>query len=163
MLNFIRPAFELFEFDDGLANIRGEATRWLGHWDGLIGQPAEEVMLGWRARDAVAVVCTSGREYNDIDARQRAAHVALGGTALGLPKNRPDPAATWREIERLSSQDSLWHSATDLQEFTVVHGQGFVAGYRLLEAGALFVASTGLAREQLQARQVLDWNVYDVT
>jgi hypothetical protein len=133
----------------------------------LIGQPAEEVILGWRGRDAVALVCTSGREYNDIDARQRAAHIALGalsGTARPLPAPRDaDPAATFREIERLSSQDTLWHSATDLREFTVVHGPGFVAGYRLVEAGALFVASTGLAPQQLQARPVLDWTVYDVT
>jgi hypothetical protein len=161
------PAFEVFEFDDSPAYIRGDAARWLCHWDGLVGQPAEEVILGWRARDTVALVCTSGREYNEIDARQRTAHIALGalsGTALPLPARRDaDPAATFREIERLSSQDTLWHSATDLHEFTVVREPGFAAGYRLLEAGALFVASTGLAREQLQARPVLDWTVYDLT
>jgi hypothetical protein len=52
MTRFVRPTFDLYEFDDG----GGEGRRWFSHWDGLIGSPAEEVSLAWSRGDAIVVV-----------------------------------------------------------------------------------------------------------
>jgi len=48
MYYYAPPQFELFEFDDespGLGRQAGQ--RWFSHWNGLAGEPAEEVTLAW--------------------------------------------------------------------------------------------------------------------
>lgn len=164
MAQFIPATFDLFEFDDS-GKQAGPVRRWLDHWDGLVGQPAEEVTLGWSAGQTVALVCTSGREYSDTDARHRAVHLALGGITLPLSERPSNPADTHREIDRLSSATSDWYSgggAADEQETRFVDASDFTTGYRLLKRGAIFIAATGLKPDQLRTRPVSDWALYDV-
>ena len=73
MTRFVPARFALYEFDDR-DQPAGPVRRWLNHWDGALRQPAEEVTLAWSVDDAVVLVCTSGRNHDDAEARSRAAH-----------------------------------------------------------------------------------------
>src|ERR1700761_3548588 len=55
------PPFGLYELDDAPPGPDQPVRRWLRHWNGPVGQPAEEVILGWTAGDAAVLVATSGR------------------------------------------------------------------------------------------------------
>lgn len=164
MRRFVPAIFDLYEFDqsDQRANT---VRRWFDHWDGPMGQPAEEVTLSWSAADAVALVCTSGRSYSDAEARLRACHLALGGTTLPLPERPASAADTFQEMERLSSTATSWSTHpnnADQAQLKIVNGRGFATGYTLLRHGAIFVAATGVAPDELQIRPVRDMTSYDV-
>jgi len=56
MYYYAPPQFGLFEFDDeSLGLERPTGRRWFGHWNGLVGEPAEEVTLAWSAGDATVM------------------------------------------------------------------------------------------------------------
>ncbi len=165
MTDYVPATFDLYEFDDSEGGQVGPARRWLDHWDGLIGHPAEEVTLGWAAGQVVAVVCTSGRHYTDADARRRAAHLVFGGITLPVPHRPADAGAAQRQMEMLCSTPSLWYSpggSVGQGHTTLVEGPGFTTGYRLLDCGAVFIAATHLPPDQLRTRPVHDWATYDV-
>ena len=95
MTRFVPARFALYEFDDRDQQA-GPVRRWLNHWDGALGQPAEEVTLAWSVDDAVVLVCTSGRDYDDAEARSRAATWPWEATHCRSPTNPrtlPTPCA----------------------------------------------------------------------
>ncbi|MFG1805412.1 hypothetical protein [Streptomyces sp. NPDC049040] len=163
---FVPAEFDLYEFDEGKAG-EGRSPggrRWFGHWDGLIGEPAEEVHLGWSSGGAVAIVCTSGRSYGRAEARSRAAHLALGGDALPIPGRPQGPRATHEAIEGFEGS-GLWTggSAPDQEDFAETAApDGFSIGYRRLEGGIVFIAAVNVDPARFGIRRVQDWSVYDV-
>jgi hypothetical protein len=166
--HYLPASFSLYEFDDtGWAGPAGPAgQRRFSHWDGPVGQPAEEVTLSWAADQATVLVCTSGRTYDDEYARYRAAHLALGGTTLPIP-NRPDTAADIaRELERFRDAPESWREApAGLPGGSPLHtavSAGFAVGYSLLASGAVFIAAVGVEPDQFRLREVRDWDAYDV-
>ncbi|MGI8448062.1 MAG: hypothetical protein ACR2MP_12970 [Streptosporangiaceae bacterium] len=168
MASFIPAAFSLYEFDDsGLAD-SGDVPvrRWLSHWDGLIGSPAEEVSLAWACGRAAVLVCTSGRSYDEAGARARAAHVALGGDALPIPHRPASTAGTVAEIERLGSAAELWSGVTGVlpgaPAAEAAEGDGFAVADIRLSSGAAFIAAVGADPRQFRIRKVRDWDAYDV-
>lgn len=159
--NFVPARFALYEFDD-CDQQAGSVRRWLNHWDGALGRPAEEVILGWSVDGAVVLVCTSGSDYDDAEARFRAAHLALGGNTLPVVKQSADVTDTVREMKRLSSTDQAWSqskAAPDLR-FTTTATPEFLTGYSLLDYGAVFFAAA--PARQPRIRPVDDWTLYDV-
>jgi hypothetical protein len=165
--HFVPAAFSLYEFDDtGWAGPDGAARRWFSHWDGLIGAPAEEVSLGWSAGGAMVVVATSGRSYDDADARFRSAHLALGGIELPIPHRPESPAAVGQEMERLRDAEDLWFEVPGVSPggppARAVIGEGFTVGYIRLEGGIIFIAAVGVDPGRFRVREVRDWGAYDV-
>lgn len=167
--HFIPAAFSLYEFDDaGRAGPGGAAgRRWFSHWDGLIGAPAEEVSLGWAAGGATVVVCTSGRSYDDADARFRAAHLALGGTELPVARRPESAAATAREMERVRDAEDRWFEVPGVVPgggpARAVAWDGFAVGYgRLAGGGIVFIAAVGVGPDRFRVREVRDWGAYNV-
>lgn len=166
---FVPATFDLFEFDDrSVVSSRASTTsRWFSHWDGLIGSPAEEVSLAWRHGTSAALVCTSGRSYDQADARARAAQLALGNVDLSVPNRPEDPASTFEEIERISTTSQLWQeeAALIVGELTTEAAvlDGFMMAYQLLASGgALFFAATALFPAESRVRVVQDWSPYGV-
>jgi hypothetical protein len=165
---FVPALFDLYEFEDrtGAASQGTTHRRWFSHFDGLIGAPAEEVILGWSNGDMTVLVCTSGRFYDEAEARFRAAHVALGGDALPLRHRPESPQATFREIHRIESADDLWFEApgllTDGPPAQAALADGFSIGYKRLDDGMIFTAATGVDPHQLKVRKVQDWQPYDL-
>lgn len=162
MTRFLPPPFNLWEFDNSGPLVKAAERRWLSHWDGLVGSPAEEVSLGWSAGAAVALICTSGRSYDHTEARFRAAHLALGGDELPLAHRPPDATATMREISRISSADELWRrgasAAAGMPALTVaLCDGGFTVAYFPLADGYVFIAAVRLAAGHLRVREVADW------
>lgn len=165
---FTPATFGLYEFDDaGLATADGApARRWFSSWQGPVGEPAEEVTLGWARGDTTVLVCTSGREYDDEYARFIAAHVALGGTALPFPGAPQGAAATLREMERIRDAVDAWFEVPGVppggSPARAIACNGFAVAYSLLATGALFIAAVGLAPDRFLVRDVRDWNAYDM-
>jgi hypothetical protein len=165
---FTPATFSLYEFDDtGWAGPGGVAARrWFSHWDGLIGAPAEEVSLGWAGDGAAVVVATSGRSYDDADARYRAAHLALGGSELPVPRRPESPAAVGREMERIRDAQDLWVEVPGVlpggPPAWAVACDGFAVGYSRFNDGVIFVAAVGVGPDRFRVREVRDWGAYDV-
>ncbi|MEW2522699.1 hypothetical protein [Actinacidiphila alni] len=156
---FVPAEFDLYEFDDGGVPAGGGelAERRLVHWDGLIGEPAEEVQLRWSAGDRAVIVCTSGRSYDTAAARFRAAHLALGGDALPLPARPADPAATHRAMEDLA-RSPLWSGTPEAETAAL---DGFSLAHRRVPSGTVLVAAVNLSPDRLPTRPVHDWSPYD--
>lgn len=165
--HFVPAAFSLYEFDDaGWAGPAGAARRWFSHWDGLIGAPAEEVSLGWSVGGVMVLVATSGRSYDDADARFRAAHLALGGIELPVP-HRPESATdTVREMERIRDAEDLWFEVPGVlpagPSARAAICDGFAVGYNRLNRGTIFIAAVGISPDGFRVREVRDWDAYDV-
>lgn len=169
MTRLMVPCFTMFEFDDRGCGPPTDVPvrRWLGHCDGLVGLPAEEVSLGWSAGAAVAVVCTSGHRYDDTEARRRAAHLALGGDALPMVHRPAGATETLREIERIGSAEDLWSRGRALVSgmsapAAAVECDGFAAAYVPVGAGTVFVAAVGVAAPDLRVPEMQGWTGYDV-
>jgi len=167
-LTFFLPAtFDLYEFDDVRAGAGQSVApkRWFVHWDGLIGEPAEEVVLGWSAGDAVALVCTSGSRYDRAEARFRAAHVALGGDALAIPGRPQGIRATNQAMEELRNSER-WTGRGDLPDHEVTAEtaapDGFAIGYQRLGGCLVFIAAVNVEPVRFGVRTVRDWSAYDV-
>jgi hypothetical protein len=77
---YVPPGFGLYEFDDAPLRPGQPARRWFRHWNGPVGQPADEVILGWTAADAAVLVATSGRPGNEDTERGR---TSVRGARLG--------------------------------------------------------------------------------
>ncbi|MFI1093757.1 hypothetical protein [Streptomyces sp. NPDC020917] len=167
-LTFYVPAtFDLYEFDDGSV-ATGQSTppkRWFVHWDGLIGAPAEEVILGWSAGDAVAMVCTSGGDYDRAGARFRAAHLALGGDALPIPGRPQGILATNQAMEELTTS-GLWTGSGDVPDHEVTAetaaADGFAIGHQRVGGCSVFIAAVNVEPARFAVRTVRDWSAYDV-
>jgi hypothetical protein len=166
--SFVPAAFSLYEFyASGLAD-PGDvpARRWFNHWDGLIGSPAEEVSLAWACGRAAVLVCTSGRSYDEADARAQAAHLALGGDALPIPRWPASTAGIVAEIERLGSAAELWSGITGVlpgaPAAEAAAGDGFAIADIRLSSGAAFIAAVGVDPRQFRIRKVRDWDAYNV-
>jgi len=166
---FIPATFDLFEFDDRsvVMSTASTTSRWFCHWDGPIGLPAEEVSLGWRHGNCAVIVCTSGRVYDQAEARARGAHLALGSMDLRVPHRPEDPADTLREIERLGSTAELWKEGPGLlvgeliAETAVL--DGFMIAYQgLASGGVVFLAATALTPAESRVQAVQDWSPYGV-
>jgi hypothetical protein len=169
MSHFVPATFGLYEFDDRhYPRSSGRiAQRWFSGFNGVIGEPPQNVTLAWSDGTRVVLVRTDEHSpWNTADARARAAHVALGGTAL-LPQRRPSsPAWTNAEINRIVNAEEIWNRAsgvfgegTDAQ--TIIWGE-FALGYRETGDGAVFIAATHLDPGEFRIRIVRDWSEYDV-
>jgi hypothetical protein len=168
--SFIPATFDLYEFDDHGYTRLGSATikrRWLSHWDGLIGKPAEEVTLAWSDGASTALVCTSGRSYDEARARSRAMYLALGGDELPIA-NRPESAAAiHEEIERVSSRGELWSQASGIiskglpVEATTCNG--FSVAFSRLSNEIVFIAAVNIDLHQFRVRRVRTTEAYAVT
>jgi hypothetical protein len=162
MERYIPPAFPLYEFSAEGADIRalggGEAgeRRWFAHWDGLVGAPAEEVILAWSRGRATVAVCTSGRPYEPRRARFRAAHLALGGTLLPIRRRPADATEIVRELERLRDGDRFWARYAGLLPGAAYAEaaacDGYAVAYTIFDGGAVFVTAVGVPAERFRIR-----------
>lgn len=162
--HFIPAKFDLYEFDDG--NVAAATSRrWFMHWDGLISEPAEEVMLGWSAGDSVAIVCTSGRSYDRAEARFRAAHAALGGDVLPIPGRPQGPLATKQTMDEFENSE-LWTGTGEAPNpenvAETAAPEGFSIGYQRLGGGIVFIAAVNVEPARFKIRKVQDWSAYDI-
>jgi hypothetical protein len=163
MIRYVPAAFDLYEFDDRDA---ADPRRRFLHWDGPVGSSAEEVILGWSRGGTSALVCTSGRPYDVLEARFRAAHVALGGNALAIPNRPPSAAAVARELERLRDTGEAWSPIPpllpDASRTEAAVCDGFAIGYSIIKGGAVFIAAVGIAPSAFGIRAVEYWDPYGV-
>ena len=153
--SYIPPSFPLYEFvPEGFAD--STARRWLWHWDGLVGAPAEGVVLAWASGSATALVNTTHHTHDAAYARFLATHLALGGTFLPAT-NRPAGATQiGREMERLRDDDSLWlpipelvPGATRAESATC---DGYAVAYALFDGGSVFITAIDVLPEHFKVR-----------
>jgi hypothetical protein len=155
MDSYIAPAFPLYEFEPRQSAGRTE-RRWMAHWDGLVGAPAEDVLLAWERGSASVLVRTTSRVFDAAYARFVAAHLALGGTFLP-PTLRPiGPTRIAREMERLRDDDSLWSPTSgllpDATWAEAAAGEDYSIAYTLFGEGAVFIAAVGVQPEDFRIR-----------
>lgn len=154
--HYIPPAFPLYEFSPEIADRPGAARRWFAHWDGLVGEPAHEVVLAWSRGDATVSVCTSGDAYEPRQARLRAAHLALGGELLPVPRRPAGATEIAREMERLRDADRLWARYAGLLPGTAyaeaASCDGYDVAYSLFGGGAVFVTAVGVPAQRFRVR-----------
>jgi hypothetical protein len=168
MNHFVPATFSLYEFDDtGWTGLGGLAPRrWFSGWNGLIGAPAEEVSLGWARDGATVLVATSGRETDNATARFLAAHLALGGSELPVPRPPESAAAIGQEMERIRDAEDQWFEVPNVMPSgppaQAVAWDGFVVAFIRLSGGSILLAATGVSPDQLRIREVRDWAAYDV-
>ncbi|MGB6458171.1 MAG: hypothetical protein WBH47_27165 [Streptosporangiaceae bacterium] len=162
---YIPPEFDLYEFDDERPSPASPARRWLSHWNGPVGAPAQEVTLGCSAGDATILVGTDGQLQHEPWARLGAAHLALGGNELPLPVRPASATATQRELQRIMSSDELWSEVPAMVGGGPTSQAAVLAGYAIawcrVGEGAAFVAAVGIAPDKFRLRKVPDWTAYD--
>lgn len=163
---YIPPKFELYEFDGGPLPSGRHERRTFHTWNGLIGEPAEEVSLAWWAGPAAAFVSTTGRPNEAQWARLSAAHLAYAGETLRIPA-RPDTAGeVLREIRRIASSAELWEPGPDLvpggSPAYVAVCDGFCLAYSHVGAQMVLVAAVGVGADTLRVRKVRNWSDYDL-
>jgi hypothetical protein len=124
------------------------------------------VSLGWSAGGATVVVATSGDSHEDADARFRAAHLALGGNELPVPRRPESPAAIAWEMDRIRDAQDSWFEVPDVLPGGVpaqaVVCDGFAVGYGALNGGIIFIAGVGVGPDRFRFREVRDWGAYDI-
>jgi hypothetical protein len=157
MERYIPPAFPVYEFSPEAVSMRGGGERrWFAHWDGLVGEPAREVVLAWSRGTATASVCTSGDPYDQGRARFRAAHLALGGTLLPLARRPAGPREAVREMERLRDGDRFWARYAGLVPGATYAEaaacEGYAIAYSLFAGGAVFVTAVGVPAQRFRIR-----------
>jgi hypothetical protein len=176
MTRYLPAPFPLYEFvgrpDATEAERRRTERRWFAHWDGPVGRPAEEVVLGWSQGDVTVLVCTSGRSYDRDLARWRTAHLALGGTLLTADhadRASMSTAAKGRELARIRDSDELWSPCDGLLPSSpapstaeVADCRDYVLAYAILEQGPVMLAAVGSVARDLLVRRVEDWLPYGV-
>jgi hypothetical protein len=164
---YVPPQFDLLEFDDESLGLSPQPSRrWFSGWNGLVREPAEEVILAWSAGGATVLVATSGRDEAPEFARLSAAHLALGGTALPVPDRPSATNAVVREIERISTTEELWAPAPVIapggSPSYVAAGDGFSIAYSLVGREMVLVAAVGVRPDQFRVRKVTGWEAYDL-
>ena len=164
---YVPPRFDLFEFDDESPGLSPRPSRrWFSGWNGLVREPAEEVILAWSAEGATVLVATSGRDQPAEFARLTAVHLALGGTALPVPDRPSATAAVMREIERISTTRELWAPGPVIapggSPSQVTAADGFSLAYSPVGGEMVLVAAVGVRPDQFRVRKVTDWAAYDV-
>ena len=167
MRYYVPPRFDPFEFDDESLGLSPQSRRrWFSGWNGLVREPAEEVILAWSAAGATVLVATSGRDEPPEFARLTAAHLALGGTALPVPDRPGATEAVVREIERISTTEELWAPGPVIapggSPSQVAAGDGFCLAYSPVGGELVLVAAVGVRPDQFRVRMVTDWEAYDL-
>jgi hypothetical protein len=162
--HYVPPAFDLFEFDDDPVDPGRQPRRWFSSWNGAVNKPAQDVCLGWSAGQSTVLVATSGRALEANWARLSAAHLALGGIALPIPR-RPDSAgATQREIQRIASTEQMWSPGfalvADGSRGVVAACDGFTVAHGYVGSELVVIAAVGLDARQFRVRKVMDWRAY---
>ena len=161
------PRFELFEFDaESLGRGPQRGQRWFSHWNGLVGEPAEEVTLAWSAAGATVLVATSARDEPTEFARLSAVHLALGGTLLPVPLRPGSAEAVNAEIKRISATEELWAPGPAMAPggtpSQVATGKGFSVAYSDVGGEVVLLAAVGVRPDQFNVRKVTDWAAYDL-
>ena len=165
---YVPPGFELYEFDDASLRPGQPARRRFRHFNGPVGQPAEEVVLGWSAGDAAVLVATSGRPGDEDPewSRMGAAHLALGGTFLRASARPATTRGVGQEMRRIAESAELWSPGPAIVPGGPPSDLAVLDGYILARSAAggqqVLIAAVGLAPGQLQVRQVGDWAAYDL-
>jgi hypothetical protein len=154
---FSPPDFDPFEYDD--RGRSGTTRRWFSHWNGLIGRPAEEVALGWSDGRATVLVATSGGGYDRAAARYCLAHLALGGTDLGLAPPDLPPGSTPDLMRGIAEGDELWSGDAEKEE---LEHDLFVGWYGRRPDVTVFVVANRRSDHRPAIRRVTDWSSYDV-
>lgn len=111
------PPFPLFEFDDSALPCahRQGARRWIPGFSGAIGEPAQNVELGWRslggAQVAIRTFSDNACARPDSWARESAVLILSGlqFASPGPPVRRV--VASGADVKGLAEQDELWHES----------------------------------------------------
>jgi hypothetical protein len=165
---YVPPSFGLYEFDGTPLPPDQAARRWFRHWNGPVGQPAEEVVLGWTAGDAAVLVATSGRPGDEDTewGRMSAAHLALGGTFLSASARPAGTREVGQEMMRIARSPGLWSPGPVIVPGETPAELAVRDGYVIARSQAggqhVFIAAVGVAAGQLLVRAVRDWTVYDL-
>ena len=163
---YLPPKFELYEFDGGSRPPDQPERRTFHGWNGLVGEPAEEVSLAWWAGPAAAFVSTSGRPNEARWARLSAIHLAFAGETLRIPSRPGTTEGVAQEIRRIASSAELWAPGPALTQggppSDVAACDGFCLAYSQLDAELVVVAAAGVGADQLRVRKVRNWNDYDL-
>jgi len=160
------PPFSPFEFDDSYlpGDQHPRARRWMSGFNGAIGEPAQNVQLGWRSDSGAQVAIGTFEDkaqFTDSSGRMSAVWMLDG-----LQFVSPGPPVAYAvksgtDMQRLAQQDELW-----LESELVVDGastravravlRGFHVGYaRTRDVVIAFVAG-GLGNDIVHVRSLRD-------
>lgn len=165
---FIPPAFDLYEFDDGLPSSAQPARRWLSNWQAPVGKPADDAVLAWSTGAGIVVtVGTSDRSHERTWLRFDCALQALGGDDLPVPVRPGTAAAARQEMDRIAAADDLWRPLPPMfrgaPEGEAAELDGYAIGYCHLDQGtSVTVAAVGIRVSRFRVRKVGDGGPYDV-
>lgn len=152
------PGFEPVHFDDrALPTVGTAPARWLSSWQGRIGDPAEQIALGW-GLDAETVIvvatCTIARLPQKPDRRQDAVFQALGGAQIGSAKlsgrqrhqaiEQARSVADFEPVE-LTADDTVCTGAMSSV-------QGFLVGHVRVGTRVATFAARGMSADQIRLR-----------
>ena len=153
---FVPATFQLVEADI----LERSPERWIAAWEGLVGEPADEVTLGWRsAAQREALITTSqvspfwDEPEQHFKALRTLVHSSIGDP-LGLRSLTPDALASlatdlaWRTTQ--VRVDGGWLEAT-----TTEPRPGIAVGALTVEHRAVCIALQGLDDVQWSLRNVL--------
>ena len=166
--DFVPARFDLYEFGGDRGGAPGRVVRrWFSGFNGAIGEPPQNVTLGWSDGEATVLVCSSGSaSWGVMDARSRAAQLALGGTELPVPSRPASATDTLEEMARIASAHELWTRCpgvlADGRAAETITWGGFALGCLELGHGAIYLAAVGLDPAGFRVRQVADWAAYDI-
>ena len=155
MNRYIAPSFPLYEFESETP-ADGAERRSFVHWDGRVGDPAEDVSLAWESKLAKVLLCTTGRVFDRAGARHRAVHLAIGGTFLPTADRPVGSTQIAGAMERLRDDDDAWSPARGLvpgaTDAEAAQRFGCALAYTLFDGGAVFVVAVGVPLEHVRVR-----------
>ena len=162
---YVPPAFPLFEFDDTQLAVDADvpARRWFPHFNGKVGQPADEVQLGWRhlsGRQVVVGTMSVSASSTSVHTSGRGSAVlmVLGGLQLWIPNRVHVGGEEFNALSNRASSDAgPWVPSpiiVDGGSFTsyVTALVGAVAGYTVAGERLLTFAAVGLDPTQIRLR-----------
>ena len=159
---YVPPEYPLVEPAEPAVAAGTPVTRSLVGFNGLVGEVAESVRLGWRCGQRRAVVTVGGDSADQSSRRLGAAHLALSGSPWS-PTFTDGPssnAATWAALDLLASQPGLWRETaldldgTSVRVEVVAATPAVMVGVVLDAQPNVVFAATGLDPSELNLRRL---------
>lgn len=162
---YVPPEFGLYEFDDTSLTVRpgAPARRWFPHFNGRVGQPADEVQLGWRdhtGRQVVVgtMVASTSPLPVEPSARGSVAFMVLGGKQLWIPDRVHGRGAELRAQLALAETDAReWSRSQVVVDGTPYPSRlttlvGATAGYTVTGDHLVTFAAVGIEADEIRPR-----------
>lgn len=144
-------------------------SRWMPSWQGPVGEPAEQVCLGWSAGNRRTLVGTlvAARSSSESDFRRTAALFAFGGDQL-KPNSARDSQEIYDRVEHLVAERQLWASVAVMIDgrdglASFIHcDEDVLLGYAVPGRFLVTIACVGVEESDVRIARMTSGDVYPV-